>query len=183
LDAITEEAAAQEPPRAPKEYATTLLLSAARRTASGWLVLSFGIGDGGIGLLRRDGSVQVMSTPDSGEFSSETIFLTSTSHWHSTEGISKRLHVAMVHDFHALLLMTDGITDPLFPTEVSLGDKDVWLSFWTDLWKIAKLTPDNAEASAELLAWSGFYSKGNHDDRTIALLLPNEPVPETPAQA
>ncbi len=182
LKAINDEAEGQEPPRAPKEYATTLLLAAARRTAKGWLVLSFGIGDGGIGLLKRDGSVQVMSTPDSGEFSSETIFLTSKGHWYSTEGIAKRLHVAQVPDFHALVLMTDGITDPLFPTEVSLGDRDVWLSFWTDLWKQVQLTPDNAQADAQLLAWAGFYSKGNHDDRTIALLLPNEPVPEITAE-
>lgn len=177
LKAITDEAAAQEPPRTPKEYATTLLLSAARQTPQGWIILSFGIGDGGIGLLKRDGSVQVMSTPDSGDFSSETIFLTSKNLWMTTEGISQRLHVAVVPDFHALVLMTDGITDPLFPTEVSLGDKDVWLTFWTELWKQARLTPDNSQASDDLLKWSDFYSKGNHDDRTIALLLPHEPKP------
>jgi serine/threonine protein phosphatase PrpC len=178
LKAITDEASAQVPPRIPKEYATTLLLSAARQTQRGWIVLSFGIGDGGIGLLQRDGSVQVMSSPDSGEYSSETIFLTSKSLWMTTEGISQRLHVALVPDFHALVLMTDGITDPLFPTEVSLGDKDVWLDFWTELWKQAQITPDNAQASDELLKWSHFYSKGNHDDRTIALLLPQELKPE-----
>lgn len=178
LKAITDEASAQEPPRIPKEYATTLLLSAARQTQQGWIVLSFGIGDGGIGLLKRDGSVQVMSTPDSGEFSSETIFLTSKNLWMTTAGISQRLHVALVPDFHALVLMTDGITDPLFPTEVSLGDKDVWLDFWTELWKQAQITPDNAQASDELLKWSDFYSKGNHDDRTIALLLPHELKPD-----
>lgn len=178
LKAITDEASAQESPRIPKEYATTLLLSAARQTQQGWIVLSFGIGDGGIGLLKRDGSVQVMSTPDSGEFSSETIFLTSKNLWMTTEGISQRLHVALVPDFHALVLMTDGITDPLFPTEVSLGDKDVWLGFWTELWKQARVTPDNPQASDELLKWSDFYSKGNHDDRTIALLLPHEPKPD-----
>lgn len=178
LKAITDEASAQEPPRIPKEYATTLLLSAARQTKQGWIVLSFGIGDGGIGLLKRDGSVQVMSTPDTGEFSSETIFLTSKNLWMTTEGISQRLHVALVPDFHALVLMTDGITDPLFPTEVSLGDKDFWLDFWTELWKQAQITPDNAQASDELLKWSGFYSKGNHDDRTIALLLPHELKPD-----
>jgi serine/threonine protein kinase/serine/threonine protein phosphatase PrpC len=178
LKAITDEASAQVPPRIPKEYATTLLLSAARQTQRGWIVLSFGIGDGGIGLLQRDGSVQVMSTPDSGEYSSETIFLTSKSLWMTTEGISQRLHVALVPDFHALVLMTDGITDPLFPTEVSLGDKDVWLDFWTELWKQAQITPDNAQACDELLKWSHFYSKGNHDDRTIALLLPQEIKPD-----
>jgi serine/threonine protein phosphatase PrpC len=96
----------------------------------------------------------------------------------TTEGISQRLHVALVPDFHALVLMTDGITDPLFPTEVSLGDKDVWLDFWTELWKQAQITPDNAQACDELLKWSHFYSKGNHDDRTIALLLPQEIKPD-----
>ena len=174
LKAIFDEATAQEPPRMPKEYATTLLLSAARQTERGWIVLSFGIGDGGIGLLKRDESVQVMSTPDSGEFSSETIFLTSKNLWMTTEGISQRLHVALVPDFHALVLMTDGITDPLFPTEVSLGDMDTWQTFWIDISNQVRLIPDNEQASNELLQWSGFYSKGNHDDRTIAILLPHE---------
>jgi serine/threonine protein kinase len=177
LKAITNEAAAQDPPRMPKEYATTLLLSAARQTKEGWIILSFGIGDGGICLLKLDDSVQVMSTPDNGEFSSETIFLTSKNLWMTTEGISQRLHVALVQDFHALVLMTDGITDPLFPTEVSLGEEESWRAFWTDIWKHARLTPDNEQASDELLQWSGFYSKGNHDDRTIALLLPHERKP------
>jgi serine/threonine protein kinase/serine/threonine protein phosphatase PrpC len=174
LKAIIDEAAAQEPPRMPKEYATTLLLSAAKQTEQGWIILSFGIGDGGIGLLKLDDSVQVMSTPDSGEFSSETIFLTSKNLWMTTEGISQRLHVALVPGFHALVLMTDGITDPLFPTEVSFGEIDAWQALWTDIWKQARLTPDNEQASCELLQWSGFYSKGNHDDRTIVLLLPHE---------
>ncbi len=180
LKAIFDEATAQEPPRMPKEYATTLLLSAARQTERGWIVLSFGIGDGGIGLLKRDESVQVMSTPDSGEFSSETIFLTSKNLWMTAEGISQRLHVALVPDFHALVLMTDGITDPLFPTEVSLGDMDTWQTFWIDISNQVRLVPDNEQASDELLQWSGFYSKGNHDDRTIALLLPHESKPSKP---
>jgi serine/threonine protein phosphatase PrpC len=177
LKAITEEAAVQEPARMPKEYATTLLLAAARKTLSGWIILCFGIGDGGIGLLMRDGTVKVLSSPDSGEFSSETIFLTSKNLWMTTEGISQRLHVAAVPDFNALVLMTDGITDPLFPTEVSLGDQEVWHSFWTDLGKVTQLVPDNPQASAELLQWAGFYSRGNHDDRTIALVLPHPPTP------
>jgi hypothetical protein len=183
LKAITDEAAAQEPPRPAKDYATTLLLSAARRTSIGWIVLSFGIGDGGIGLLMRDGSVRVMSTPDTGEFSSETIFLTSRQLWMTAEGISQRRHVALVPDFTALVLMTDGITDPLFPTEVSLGDAEVWHSFWTDLSKQAQLTPANEQADEQLLAWAGFYSKGNHDDRTLALLLPRESGGATVANA
>jgi serine/threonine protein phosphatase PrpC len=177
LKAITEEAAGQEPARLPKEYATTLLLAAVRKTPSGWVILCFGIGDGGIGLLLRDGTVEVLSSPDSGEFSSETIFLTSKNLWMTTEGISQRLHVAAVPDYSALVLMTDGITDPLFPTEVSLGDKDVWNSFWTNLGKHARLVSDNPQASAELLQWAGFYSRGNHDDRTIALVLPHPPTP------
>jgi hypothetical protein len=53
----------------------------------------------------------------------------------------------------------------------------VWLSFWTDLWKQAQLIPDNEQASEQLLQWADFYSKGNHDDRTITLLLPREPKP------
>jgi hypothetical protein len=81
-----------------------------------------------------------------------------------------RLHAAFVQDLSAVVLMTDGITDPRFPTEESLKDKGCWDAFWTEVTMATHF--DEAEADARLLKWLSFKSAGNHDDRTIVFLLP-----------
>ena len=69
--------------------------------------------------------------------------------------------------------MTDGITDPLFPTDAQLANPAVWREFWNEnLTKSVKLLPDNLQLKQEIINWLGFWSKGNHDDRTLALLIP-----------
>lgn len=174
--AIQLEASGATPPAALKDFATTLLLAVARKFPAGWVVLTFAIGDGGIGLLAGDGTPTLMCTPDSGEFSGQTLFLTAGNVFSDASAISKRIHVQVAPDLKALILMTDGITDPKFPTEASLGDRAAWNSFWTDLSSSVDFREDNNGCGAQLLHWISFRSPGNHDDRTIALLLPRPPA-------
>ena len=68
--------------------------------------------------------------------------------------------------------MTDGITDPRFPTEASLKDKTCWDNFWAEVSEAAKFEDEGAEV--RLLQWLSFKSPGNHDDRTVVLLLPTK---------
>jgi hypothetical protein len=63
----------------------------------------------------------------------------------------------------ALVLMTDGVSDPRFETDARLARPDDWHALWRDL------APAVAGAEQGLLAWLDFWSPGNHDDRTIAL--------------
>ncbi|MNY17651.1 hypothetical protein D3C86_1509790 [compost metagenome] len=71
--------------------------------------------------------------------------------------------------------MTDGIYDPKFVTENKLEDLDTWQSFIRDLEgenedniKVNFIEDENIQD--QLLDWMDFWSKGNHDDRTLAII-------------
>lgn len=68
--------------------------------------------------------------------------------------------------------MTDGVTAAKLPTNNALADRDMWKELWTDLSGAVAFRRDNAEAEAQLLEWLNFWSPGNHDDRTIAVICP-----------
>jgi hypothetical protein len=64
--------------------------------------------------------------------------------------------------------MTDGITDPLFETDHNLHGVYYWDLLWQ---RIQPLLTESPELnSQQLLEWLDFWSPGNHDDRTIALI-------------
>lgn len=154
----------------PKSLAATLLIGVARRFRFGWLVGSFSIGDGGIGLLKAGSELKLLSRGDSGEFAGQTRFVTMDSIWRDSNDLAGRINYTLVDEFTCLAVMSDGITDPLFETDAGLEDLRRWDAFWTDL----KATVDPADPAApdRVLEWLKFYSPGNHDDRTLALLLP-----------
>jgi hypothetical protein len=170
LKAIKDEAARMDPPRPAKDFHTTLLICAAKKLPTGWVLVSFTIGDGGVGIRQGDGTPIAFCEPDSGEFAGQTVFLTVNHVFDDAERNMSRLHAAFVQDLSAVVLMTDGITDPRFPTEASLKDKGCWDKFWAEVSGAAQF--DEAEADARLLKWLSFKSAGNHDDRTIVFLLP-----------
>jgi len=71
---------------------------------------------------------------------------------------------------YTLILMTDGVSDPKFETDAGLKNPALWQALWQELkTPLAEPAPDIA-----LLDWLDFWSRGNHDDRTIALLIPND---------
>lgn len=149
-----------------KDYATTLLLAIHKPTPIGHLIAAFWVGDGAVAVYRQGNEVNVLGESDSGEFAGQTRFLdqSAVSSW---EAIAKRLRYAVVPDFTALALMTDGVSDPKFGTDRDLADLGCWESFWQDL--APALSAERPDAA--LLAWLDFWSQGNHDDRTLALLL------------
>ena len=78
-----------------------------------------------------------------------------------------------VDSMSALILATDGITDAWFETEKKLES----LSHWDKLWE--ELEPHVMNKSPKdglqgLTDWMDFWSKGNHDDRTIAICVVKE---------
>jgi serine/threonine protein phosphatase PrpC len=169
---ITKEATEKQ--RKPKEYATTLLLSICKKFNFGWFVGAFWVGDGGIGIYRKEPQeLKILGEPDGGEFAGQTRFLT------MPEIFSDRVRTRfeIVEDFTAVILMSDGVTDPKFETDANLGRIEKWHALWDDLNgnnedKLAvDFSDDNEQAAEQLLKWLDFWSKGNHDDRTIAILF------------
>ena len=171
--AIVEEAKATGNPT--KTYATTLLLAICKKFEFGWFVASFWVGDGAMCLYDKDNHTStLLGVPDEGEYAGQTRFLTMPEIFNDTNEFYKRLKCKIVPDFTALFLMSDGVSDPKFETDANLNNPDKWDELWDDLQNNPEhpvhLTDDNEESKNELLDWLDFWSPGNHDDRTIAIL-------------
>lgn len=168
------EAAAAAKGEPPSAFSTTLILCAARRLPVGWFFAGFAVGDGGAAVFdARAGSVTPLTAPDSGEFAGQTRFLQSSEFAGGFDAVSHRLFFDVRERFTALALMTDGITDPKFPTEATFADPNRWARFWAeDLTASVDLSRDNPDLERQVLDWLDFWSPGNHDDRTLALMVP-----------
>jgi serine/threonine protein phosphatase PrpC len=153
-----------------RDYATTLLTAICRPVDTGWFIGAFWIGDGGLGIFRKEEGVRLMGEPDGGEYSGQTRFLTMKETF-EPEKLYGRIRYELVPDFDALILMTDGITDAWFQTDANLAKAEQWDALLTEIGAIAPLRRDNPEVATQLLEWLNFWVKGEYDDRTLAILF------------
>lgn len=170
-------------PVSHKDFSTTLLCAALRRFEATetappfWVVVSYWVGDGGMAIDRPNGKpyVQTLGEPDGGEFAGQTRFVTMRDQI-DPQKVAKRVRVAVVQNFKALVLMTDGISDPFFPAEDDLANYEFWEQFWSKnmpehlpgVLDESRTLEDRAKA---LLDGLMFKVKGNHDDRTLLLVF------------
>ena len=68
--------------------------------------------------------------------------------------------------------MTDGITDPYFSNTTDLSSRELWGEFIKNIKPLVLLEKNNLKLDESLLSWLDFWVQGNHDDRTIAVLVP-----------
>lgn len=162
-----------------RDFSTTLMFAVCKRFDFGWFIASFWVGDGAMCLYDENTkTAKLLGTPDEGEFSGQTRFLTMKEIFRESGEIAKRVRMAIVPDFTALMLMTDGVSDAMFHSEKDLNDPEKWAEMYGKLRQGfpddeiggVDLTDDNEEAKNQLLGWLNFWSRGNHDDRTIAIL-------------
>ena len=154
-------------PAVLKDFSTTLLLAVCRKFSFGWFVASFGVGDGAIAIYDKNAdSIKLLNEPDGGEYAGQTRFLTMESIFRDRT----RIKMSIVPDFTALMLMTDGISDPFFETDANIAKKEKWDELWKNLANEVDFSDDNENSKNQLLKWLDFWSPGNHDDRTIAIL-------------
>lgn len=153
---------------------TTLIFTLLKKFSFGYVILSFGVGDCPINLINTDFSeVKLLNRMDVGEFGGGTRFITMKEIFN--DKMASRFQITCVEDFSYLVLMTDGIYDPKFTTENKLEDVESWKALFEDL---AGNNDDRTKADfindekidEELLIWSDFWSRGNHDDRTLAII-------------
>lgn len=162
-----------------KDFATTLMFAICKKYDFGWYIASFWVGDGAMCLYnKKEGSKKLLGTPDEGEYSGQTRFLTMPEVLKDPDIVQKRIKMTVVPDFTALFLMTDGVSDPMFETDRNLNSDAKWGEFYECLTKGfpedeiggVDLSGDSEAAKDQLLEWLNFWSQGNHDDRTIAIL-------------
>jgi hypothetical protein len=151
-----------------KDLSTTLLVGVARKVGSQWFCAAYWVGDGAIAVYRRNQSVQLLGAPDSGEFSGQTHFLDANQV--SQDALLRRLRFELVEDMTAFLLMTDGVSDPKFRSDVAMGQTEEWDRLWDELEADVRLTGDEDGVETRLLDWLDFWAQGEYDDRTLAII-------------
>jgi len=148
----------------PKEYSTTLLAAVVKREGKETFLATFWMGDGAIAAYGPTGKVRLMGTPDGGEYAGQTRFLDSSAL--KDPNFGKRFKMGCFADLKAVILMTDGISDPRFETDNGLSDSAKWDALWAEI----SLHLASPEPDKSLAEWMNFFSPGHHDDRTIAVL-------------
>jgi serine/threonine protein phosphatase PrpC len=121
-------------------------------------------------------AVTLLNWIDVGEFGGGTRFITMPEIFQSDK-FATRFSFKLIEDFSYLILMSDGIYDPKFVVEASLPNVKKWQEFLADLngnnadGVRVELRADNAEIKEQLTQWMDFWSPGNHDDRTLAIVF------------
>ena len=156
--------------RSSRDYATTLLVLIAKRLDDGRVFgASYWVGDGAIAVVGPVGTVRLLGLPDSGEFAGQTKYL-SDKEIHASV-IGSRISVGIWSEISHMFVMTDGVSDAKFESDEQLLNGSTWAAFSEELAAISE------EATSETLGeklvdWLGFFSPGNHDDRTLVCVLP-----------
>ncbi|MGP8289224.1 PP2C family serine/threonine-protein phosphatase [Vreelandella zhanjiangensis] len=164
--AITEEAKASEYP--VKAFSTTLLLAMHKETPQGHIVVSFGIGDGAVAALHDGDQGELLNTADSGQHAGQTRFL-DASLFQDGQGLYQRVKVKVFSALDALVLATDGVTDPKFSSDNEMHDGDSWWALYGELAPALPAPAGDAERDP-LQEYLSFFIERHHDDRTVAVL-------------
>ncbi len=146
-----------------KDFSSTALIAICKQFSVGTLCAAFAVGDGAIAVYQQGHAVTLLGSADSGEFAGQTRFLDAQSV--TDTAIAARTQFMLVEDLTALVLMSDGVSDPWFETDGQLASITKWDGFWSELVAVNAIS-----MKEKLLAWLDFWSSGNHDDRTIVLV-------------
>jgi len=160
-----------------KELNATLIFALFKKYEFGYAIMTFGVGDCPIAWMNKEqNAIKLMNKLDVGEFGGGTRFITMKEIFESNSFYG-RFGFTLVEDFSYLFLMTDGIYDPKFVVEANLEKIDKWQEFLEDLKgnNEEKIKVDfdaqNIDIAQQLSQWMDFWSSGNHDDRTLAIIF------------
>lgn len=164
----------QSPEFQSKEMYATFLAALVLPRADGQVLLTYSAGDGAIGLGLAGEASGLKCVPDHGQSAGQTLFILNK----GADDAEKRLRFTKLPPAYALLLMSDGVSDPCIPH----GEEEkpeTWERLANELKPLAAAEPLNQDADKEetfkdkgaLCAWLDSYHKGHHDDRTIAAIF------------
>lgn len=155
-----------------RDFASTFIVVIARRVGERWFLASFAIGDGGAGALLDDGTLLSLTSPDSGDFAGQTMFITMPQVFSDPVALLARTRAAFCPGFKFLAAMSDGITDPIFQSDANLANSTEWEKWRQQLAQVVSLDAPAPSMEAALLDYLNFASPGNHDDRTLLIAVP-----------
>ena len=150
-----------------RDFYATLLFTLTYIGEQDSVILFFAVGDGAIGVLSPNNN-SLLNKPDSGKYAGQTHFINNPDIFKDITSLAQRCGVKYCpNGFDALMLMTDGVSDPIFGSENSLKEDANWLGLWDN---IKEKIVDMEKPDEELLKWLNFYKKGEFDDRTLSLI-------------
>jgi serine/threonine protein phosphatase PrpC len=157
---------------------STLIFTLFKKYEFGYLIQSFGVGDCPIAVMNSDKTeTTLLNWLDVGEYGGGTRFITQPDIFQKQEVMITRFNLKIIEDFSYLFLMTDGIYDAKFVVEANLEKHEKWIEFLEDLAgnnddkNKVEFNKDNNEITNQLSKWMDFWSAGNHDDRTLAIVF------------
>lgn len=160
----------------PRALRTTVLVAAWEPSPEGTRVITTQVGDGALVIMHQDGRITRPSAGDAGDWSGEVhCFLPDS----ETLAFATKASVELdLPDMTALLLVTDGVDDALYPfprfAPAILGQLVHGADTPLTGLSAQSVTPSLLTASSPgetLLAWLGFEKRGENDDRTLAVAL------------
>lgn len=152
---------AQEMGVSAKAFSTTLLIAVLCNQQDKTFISTFSVGDGVIAVY-SDEQVRIMNVADGGEYAGQTRFLDRS----IGQELGSRIKIGCYSNIDAVLVMTDGISDPIFETDVGLTNHQKWKDLYGQLVPLLQ----TESAGSNLLEWMHFFTPGHHDDRTLAVL-------------
>lgn len=152
---------AQDMGVAAKAFSTTLLIAVLCHQKDKTFMSTFSVGDGVIAAY-SDALVRIMNVADGGEYAGQTKFLDRS----IGQELGARIKIGCYSNIDAIMVMTDGISDPIFETEVGLTNHEKWKDLYGQLAPLFH----TENAASKLLEWMHFFTPGHHDDRTLAVL-------------
>ncbi|MBJ2118562.1 MULTISPECIES: PP2C family serine/threonine-protein phosphatase [Proteus] len=147
-----------------KSFSTTLLATVSLRINDELFAASFWMGDGAIAAYGPAGKVRILGIPDSGEYAGQTRFLDDSAL--NDAEFNRRIIIGKWKEISHLILMTDGVSDPVFETDNGLQDPNKWAALIDEI-SPCLASPETADQ--KLAEWLNFFSAGNHDDRTLVV--------------
>lgn len=157
---------------------STLIFTLFKKYEFGYLIQSFGVGDCPIAVMNKDKTeTTLLNWLDVGEYGGGTRFITQPDIFQKQDVMATRFNLRIIEDFSYLFLMTDGIYDAKFVVEANLEKHEKWIEFLEDLDgknegnDKVDFNQDNIEIAIQLSTWMDFWSPGNHDDRTLAIVF------------
>ncbi|MGY4674397.1 PP2C family serine/threonine-protein phosphatase [Ursidibacter arcticus] len=165
---LAQESVAEKEQIPVKSLSCTLLLALTLPLENKqWFTACYWVGDGAAIILDLGSPrVKLLGEVDTGSYSGETVFLNRTEI--EPEKLISRIYTDLQDYPPILMLMTDGVSDPKFKTDAKLQTVETWQDLWNEL----KLPLRAENPSKTLEQWLDFWSKGEHDDRTLAMFIP-----------
>ena len=159
-----------------KDMYATFLAAVVVPSKDGHILFSYSVGDGAIGVGGASDEISGLKcVPDHGQSAGQTLFI-------QTEGaidVNKRLNVTIIPGSFSLMLMSDGVSDPLIPLDDE-SKPQTWHSLAAELKTLvgSEIVSDvekteTYQQRGKLCEWLDSYQLGHHDDRTIATLFYN----------